>query len=112
MSTDGFEVYEAQTRPRRLQADEVSLTKTNLVISEELAAHLPGVTHVILLFHPEQRIIGVRPVRRGEQGYKMSYRSISARSFYQHFEIRERGRFRGAFERGMIVVDLLQGRRR
>ena len=104
---DPFKRFQARTRPKRLRPDEVSLTKANLVISEELAdAHLAGVTHVLLLFNPQQRIIGIRPVEPGEKGYKMSYRSVSSRSFCQHFGIHERGRFRTRFHLGMLRVHL------
>lgn len=111
--SDGFQVYEAQTRPRRLAPDEVSLTKTNIVISEELAQKFGHHTQVVLLYNKEAEEIGIRPIMRGEQGYKVSYRSISSRSFYQFFDIKARGRFKGRVNRmGMLVVSLKKAKKR
>ncbi len=103
-----FEVFQAQIRPKRLEANQASLTKTNILISESLAKKFGDVDRVLLLFNRETQEIGIRPAGRQHVGsYKLSYRSISSRSFYQHFKIEARGRFPATINPlGMIVISL------
>ena len=104
---EDFQVFEAQARPRRLRADEVSLTKTNIVISEALAKKLGESKRVLLMYNENREEIGLRPIDSDEQGYKLSYRSISSRAFYQCFNITARGRFKAHVNRlGMLIVRL------
>ena len=106
MGSDGFVVFEAEKRPRKLKPDEVSLTKSNIVMSEALHAELGASKRVLLLFNEHTRTIGIRPTGDEASGYRLSYRSLSARSFYLHFGIYERGRFRGKVEKGVLTISL------
>lgn len=103
----GFQVFQAQKQAKRLCDDEVSLTKTNILLSEKLAEQLAPAKRVVLLFNRQDHEIGIRPATSKEEGYKISFRSISSRSFYQHFGIEERGRFKAKIDAfGMLVVAL------
>ena len=106
-SPDGFEVFEAQQRPKRLEPDEVSLTKTNIVISDHFhQVHFAGVKRVLLLYNSKTQTVGICPTHDAERSYKLSYRSISSVSFYSYFGIEARGRFKARFEDGALLVDL------
>lgn len=106
-SGNGWRVHDAGRRPRRLGKGEASLTKTNILISEDLDAQLEA-RRVVFEFCSEPRTIRIRPRKAGEGGYKMSYRSISAKSLYLHFSIHERGRFPAFYEDGAILIPLQQ----
>ena len=105
-----FELHQARVRKRKLEPDQVSLSKTNIVISEELGEQLKGVTQVVFLYDPDEHVIGIREARGNERGFKISFRSISARSFYLHFGITERGRFRARFEGKVLQIALNETR--
>ncbi len=109
----GFVVYEPQKRPKKLAADEVSLSKTNILLSEELAKQLADgckLVKVVLLYSREARQIGIRKAGHLENAYRLSGRSVPSRSFYEHFNITERGRFRAALDMdGVLVIPLSQG---
>ena len=105
-----FEVFEAQTKPKRLADDEVSLTKTNILIAEPLVEALGQCRRVVLLYNRKEKEIGIRPAEPEESGYKLSCRAVSSTSFYRHFQIRERGRFKARLNRfGVIIVSLARG---
>ena len=106
-SNDGFERHETRKRPRRILEDEVSLTKTNIILSEMLhEEHFVEVKQVLLLYNARSQIIGIKAAQPGELGYKISSRSISSRSFYHYFQIQERGRYRAVFMNGMLRIYL------
>jgi hypothetical protein len=103
----GFEVFEARKKAKHLDGDQVSLSKSNILLSEELSKQLAGTSHVVLLYNRHAHVIGIRPAGPEENGYKISYRSISSRSFCQHFRIEERGRFKVRIDAsGMLIVAL------
>ena len=66
-SDDGWSLFEARTRPRRLNPDEASLTKTNIVISEELFQKFKAHS-VVLEFRAEPRTIRIRPAKKERGG--------------------------------------------
>lgn len=102
-----FEIFEAQTKPKRLADNQVSLTKTNLLISEALAESFGESRRVVLLYNRKTQEIGIRPAEADESGYKLSCRSVSSSSFYRFFGIKARGRFPARLNRfGAIIVSL------
>ncbi len=102
-----FETYQGRVRPRRLLDHEVSLTKTNILLSAALAPSFAGIERVVLLFNRGAQEIGIRPAQANENGYKLSQRSISATSFFRHFKIEPRGRFPAHINRfGMLIIAL------
>ena len=106
---NGFLLHQTHVKPRRLGADEVSLTSTNLTLSVELRrVFLDGVERVQLLYHPETHEIAIRPVKNWEKknSYRLVCRSIRATSFYKRFKIQERGRFKGRVRNSMLVIAL------
>lgn len=103
----GFEVFQAQKQARRLPPDVVSLTRTNILLSEELAEQLAEAKRVVLLYNRQGHEIGIRPAAPDEDGYKISNRSIASRSFYLHFRIEERGHFKARVDAfGKLIVSL------
>lgn len=104
-SDDGWCVFDARSSSKRLKPGEVSLTKTNIVLSEALDQQLRA-EWVQLEFRAEPRTIRLRCARESEGCYKVSRRSISARTFYKHFAIEERGRFQAQYRDGLLVIRL------
>jgi len=103
----GFEVFQSQRRVRALASDEISLSKTNILLSELLAERLAKAMRVVLLYNREKHEIGIRTATPDEHGYRISNRSISSRSFCQHFRIEERGRFKARVDGfGKVIVAL------
>lgn len=109
-NSSSFQVFEARQRPKQLAADEVSLGQTNILISRELAQQFTGGSRsikVVLLYNRQPREIGIRLAAPQESAFKLSARNLSARSFYEHFDITERGRFRAAINQdGILVIPL------
>lgn len=106
MGSENFELFEAQKRPRKLDCDEVSLGQSYILISEALVRKLSGVRKVVLLYNRHAQEIGIRAATQGENAYKLSGRAVTARSFYQHFGIAQRGRFQARVLNGMLVIPL------
>jgi hypothetical protein len=103
----GFEVFQAKKKARQLADGEVSLTKSNILLSEKLAERFGKARWVVLLYNRQTHELGIRPASPEESGYKISGRAISSRSFFQHFGIKDRGRYKvGIAATGMLVVAL------
>lgn len=105
MMVDTWEAFTPRSRPRMLEKDQISLTKSNILLSQELAEEFDA-RWVVLLFKPVERELGLRPAAEGERAYKLSGRAVSWRSFREHFDITERGRYTARVENGMLVCSL------
>ncbi len=101
-----FEVYVPRTRGARKEAvPEIKISKQSIVLNKQ-ARNLIQTDSIELAYDKGNKTIRVR--KASESGLNMKKTKVFARGFLEHFDIREKGKFKADFkeEENALIVKL------